>query len=219
MKNDSPINVLFLTGIEDPHHDFDAISAVFKHFLSEVNISITITKNLDDLLDDKLKPYDVIISNAMNFTLSKAHETALLEAIIGNPWGTTGDPKGFVGIHGASANFLNSRAYLNMLGGRFLIHPVTDDYMYKVENVDHPIMTGVDHFTLRSELYLMETYPPYDVLLYSDYQGFKRPIAWSKPYGLGRVCYLGLGHDVQEVSCTEFQRMVINAVKWTSQKQ
>lgn len=218
MKDDFPINVLLLTGIEDPYHDFDAIAAVFKKFLTAANIAITVTKNLDDLLEDKLKPYDVIISNAMNLTLSKEHEKALLEAIIGNPWGTTGDAKGFIGIHGASANFLNSNAYLNMLGGRFLIHPITDEYNYKVEDTSHPIMEGVNNFTLRSELYLMETYPPYDVLLYSDYQDFKRPIAWVKPYGLGRVCYLGLGHDVEEVSCDEFQRMLINAVKWTSKK-
>lgn len=219
MKSDAPINVLLLTGGDDPYHDFDAISAVFKSFLTSANITLTITEDLDDLLDDKLKPYDVIISNAMNITLSKAHESALLDAIIGNPWGTTGSAKGFIGLHGASFNFLNSNAYLNMLGGKFLTHPFIDEFYYHVENNEHPIMHGVNNFSLRSELYLMETYPPFDVLLSCDYQGFKRPIAWTKAYGLGRVFYLALGHDEIEIGCSEFQKMVVNAVNWTANKQ
>ena len=218
MNKNTKINALLLTGGDDPYHDFDAISEIIKRFLNEANIALTITKNMDDLLGDKLKPFDVILSNAMNITLTKAHETALLNAIIGSPWGETGKAKGFVGIHGASFNFLNSTAYLNMLGARFLTHPEISEFNYHVQNTEHPIMQGVNDFKLNSELYLMEQYPPFEVLLNCDYQGFSRPIAWSKAYGLGRVFYLALGHGEEEVSNKQFQKMIINAVNWSSSK-
>ena len=90
------------------------------------------------------------------------------------------------------------------------------NFAYKIKNKQHAIMEGLDDFSLESELYLMEAKPPYEVLLSCDYQGFERPIAWVKPYGLGRVFYLALGHNTQELDCQAVQKIILNSVYWAA---
>ncbi len=36
----------------------------------------------------------------------------------------------------------------------------------------------------------------------------------NKPYGHGRVCYLALGHDKVQTENPNFQKLVVNAVRW-----
>jgi type 1 glutamine amidotransferase len=67
---------------------------------------------------------------------------------------------------------------------------------------------------MEEELYLMETYGHFDLLLSTYFKGFERPIAWVKPYGHGRVFYTALGHDQVQTENPNFQRMLINAVRW-----
>lgn len=67
-----------------------------------------------------------------------------------------------------------------------------------------------------NELYLMETYGHFELLMSAWYKGFERPITWVKPYGHGRVCYTALGHaDVQHKN-PNFQRLIINAIRWSA---
>ncbi len=211
------INILLLTGGGDPYHDFDALAESLKQILNKEGLVLHVSEDLNELLPDKIINYDVIMCNMINVELSPLHERSLLDAIIGSPWNNTGKAKGFVGLHGASFTFLNSPDYINMLGGRFLTHPEIANFAYKIKNKQHAVMEGLDDFCLDSELYLMEAKPPYEVLLSCDYQGFERPIAWVKPYGLGRVFYLALGHNTQELDCKAVQKMILNSVYWAAQ--
>ncbi len=210
------INILLLTGGGDPYHNFDEIAESLKLILSDKVFKLNVSDDLDELLPGKIKNYDVIMCNMINVELSPLHERSLLDAIIGSPWNNTGKAKGFIGLHGASFTFLNSPDYINMLGGRFLTHPEIANFTYRVKNENHEIMQGVSDFNLESELYLMESKPPFEVLLSCEFQGFERPIAWVKPYGLGRVFYLALGHNTQEFDCKAVQKMILNSVYWAA---
>lgn len=215
MEKESPINILYLTGGDDKYHPFDQYSQVIEAFLIKAGCKVTVTRDHDYLLPGTVKDYDVIISLTTNFYLQKEHEDSLLKAIIGNPWGNTGKPKGFIGLHSATISYLNSPAFTQMIGAKLLTHPPLGSFHYQVANREHPVMQGVEDFTIESELYLMETYPPFEVLLTSEHLGFTRPIAWVKPYGKGRIFYCSIGHQPEEFQNDSVQKMIINAVKWS----
>ena len=65
---------------------------------------------------------------------------------------TVGGGKGFVGIYGATATFWNSPAYLQMIGGKFLVQIRTA----KV-TIPHPMTEDVEDFTIQDRLYIIES--------------------------------------------------------------
>ena len=40
------------------------------------------------------------------------------------------------------------------------------------------------------------------------------PLAWVRPYGLGRVCYCALGHGSEQLEHESVQRILRNALEW-----
>ena len=209
------VNVLVIGGLETKFHDFSVMGPIFKDFLEKAGFEVTITEDLDFFLPQNIKKFQVIVCCTTGRELTSEQENGLLKAIIGSAWGETGEPTTFIGVHGASCSFQNSKAYLRMLGARFLTHPpLGEEYSFQVIKPDHPIMQGVSDFIFMDELYLMEIYPPFETLVVCDYRGFRRPIAWVKPYGLGSVFYMALGHGKEQINRKIFQKMIINAINW-----
>jgi len=211
--------VLVIGGGSKEFHDFSVMGPIFKEFLEKLGMKITLTEDLDMFLTKNIRKFHVILCYTMGREINPEQEKGLLNAIVGAPWGDTGDPKGFVGVHCASCSFLNSQEYLRMLGGKFLTHPPSGEiFNFKVTKTDHPVMEGINDFSLKDELYLFEAYPPYDLLISSEYKGFSRPVTWVKPYGLGRVFYTALGHGEEQIKSKIFQTIITNAIYWTAQK-
>ncbi|MFX0140840.1 MAG: ThuA domain-containing protein [Candidatus Hodarchaeota archaeon] len=209
------VNILVVGGLETKFHDFSVMGPIFKKFLEEAGFEVTLTEDLDLFLPQNIKKFQVIVCYTTGRELTSAQEMGLLNAMIGSPWGETGEPKTFIGVHGASCSFQNSKAYLRMLGARFLTHPpLGEEYSFQVIKPNHPIMHGISDFTFTDELYLMEIYPPLETLVVCDYQGFLRPITWTKSYGLGNIFYTALGHGEEQINRQVFQKMIINAINW-----
>jgi type 1 glutamine amidotransferase len=79
-------------------------------------------------------------------------------------------------------------------------------------------MKGVPaEFTMPEELYLMDYIGHFDTLLVTDFNSFRLPIAWVKPYGCGRVFFTALGHGKEQTENDSFQKMVINGVRWSAE--
>lgn len=209
------VNVLVIGGLETKFHDFSVMGPIYKAFLEEAGFEVAITEDLDFFLPHNISKFQAIVCCTTGRELTSEQENGLLKAIIGSPGGETGKPKTFIGVHGASCSFQNSRAYLRMLGARFLTHPpLGEEYCFQVIEPEHPIMRGISDFSIIDELYLMEIYPPFKTLLTCDYEGFSRPIAWVKSYGLGYVFYTALGHGEEQLKNKIFQQMIINAINW-----
>ncbi|MHA2243851.1 MAG: ThuA domain-containing protein [Candidatus Hodarchaeales archaeon] len=207
--------VLVVGGLETKFHDFSILGPIFRDFLRDVGFEVTLTEDLDFFLPQNIKKFQAIVCYTTGRELTSEQENGLLKAIIGSPWGETGESKTFIGIHGASTSFQNSKAYLRMLGARFLTHPpLGEEYSFQIVKPDHPIMQGISDFTLIDELYLMEIYPPIETLIICDYRNFPRPIAWGKSYGLGKVFYTALGHGEKQIRNKIIQKMIINAINW-----
>lgn len=132
--------------------------------------------------------------------------------------GDTGKPKGFIGVHGALVSAPDTPEYIHMIGGKFLTHPkMGQTYRIRIKNTAHPIMDKIEEFEIVDELYLMETYPPYELLMLCDFAGFERPVAWAKPYGLGRVFYISLGHGQSQIENPYYKSIISNALNWCGQ--
>jgi type 1 glutamine amidotransferase len=206
--------VLIFGGEESQYHDFSIQGPLLARLAAAAGFEAEVATDPAAFEPARIEPFDVIAILASEGSLAPEHEEALLNAVIGSPWGDTGAPKGLLGIHGATVVTSASGAYQRMLGARFLAHPPLGPFSVKVEAADHPVMRGVADFTTSDELYLMEALAPFDVLLSAEFDGFSRPLAWVRPYGLGRVCYCALGHGTEQLENESVQRIVRNALDW-----
>lgn len=208
------LRVLLMGGDDRRYHDFERLLPILQELLERVELNVTLSENPDMFLPGNIEQFHLIVCYTLGHTLTSEQEKGLLEAIRGDPWNDSAKTKGFIGIHGASCSFLNSEAYLRMLGGRFLVHPPMGALQLEILNPNHPVTRGVTDFSLEDELYLLEMYPPYEPLVICHYGEFQRPVIWVKPYGLGKVIYIGLGHGEEQLKHKAFQEILANAARW-----
>jgi len=139
--------------------------------------------------------------------------------------------KGFIGVHSATITFTSWPEYGEMIGGYFDEHPwVTFDAPIIVEDTSFPGMAQWGKsFVLKDEIYQMKDYSreKVRVLMRLDASklDLKNPrvhrtdrdfaVTWAKMYGKGRVYYTTLGHVEQNWDDPRFQKMMVEAVKWS----
>jgi type 1 glutamine amidotransferase len=201
------IKVLVMGGHTKGFHEFGIMGPIYQKFLTEAGFDVRITEDRDDFKKDALAPFDVIVDYTTGEDLTADQAGGLMGGIVGG--------KGFVGVHSAADSFKNTPGYIDMVGGKFLTHPsYWPKLTFNIKNRFHPAMEGLEDFQMEEELYLMETCGHFDLLMSAHYQGFERPITWVKPYGHGRVFYTALGHDKVQTENPNFQRLIVNAVRW-----
>ena len=97
---------------------------------------------------------------------------------------------------------------MEMLGSQFLAHPAAiEEYDVNVSDPSHPIISGIEPFSVTDELYLCEFHGDCIPLLETRWVGEehafvdsdwkkdeKRPVMYLHPYDAGQVLYLTLGH-------------------------
>jgi hypothetical protein len=101
-----------------------------------------------------------------------------------------------------------------VLGTRFLAHPPIAPYRVEITQPDHPLVSGIEPFETRDELYICELFGPLEVLLHTSFTGDcpsfplgtvvdndPRPVLYLRKDGDGEVVYLTLGHcrNLQEL--------------------
>jgi uncharacterized protein len=139
--------------------------------------------------------------------------------------------KGFIGVHSATITFTSWPEYGEMIGGYFDEHPwVTFDAPIIVEDPSFPGMAQWGKsFVLKDEIYQMKDYSrdKLRVLMRLDASKLDLKnshvhrtdrdfaVTWAKMYGKGRVYYTTLGHVEQNWDEPRFQKMMVEAVKWS----
>jgi uncharacterized protein len=203
---------LILGGADTEYHKFAEYSRTLSGLVTDAGAEAVCSEDCDALLAANLLDFDCVICCCSERTLHPDQEKSLLASIAGLDPGRTGEPKSFIGIHSASATFLNSDPYARMLGARFLSHPPQGDFL--ISCLHDELTAGMADFRINDELYLMEYYPPFTTLLETVYQGFAVPLAWKKLYGRGRVFYLAAGHGREQISSSSVKKITGNALKW-----
>lgn len=142
------------------------------------------------------------------------------------------DGKGFIGIHSAAITFVDWPEYGEMIGGYYDEHPWgTFDAPIIVEDPAFPGMQQwPKSFVLRDEIYQMRNYSRDKVRVLMRLDAAKIDVGsknvhrtdrdfavtWAREYGKGRVYYTTLGHLEDNWDKPEFQRMLIEAIKWAT---
>jgi type 1 glutamine amidotransferase len=142
------------------------------------------------------------------------------------------DGKGFIGIHSAAITFVDWPEYGEMIGGYYDEHPWgTFDAPIIVEDPAFPGMQQwPKSFVLRDEIYQMRNYSRDKVRVLMRLDAAKIDVGsknvhrtdrdfavtWARMYGKGRVYYTTLGHLQDNWDKPEFQKMLIEAIKWAT---
>ncbi|HEY3379109.1 MAG TPA: ThuA domain-containing protein [Armatimonadota bacterium] len=125
---------------------------------------------------------------------------------------------GFVGVHSAIGSFRASRPYLEMLNGEFLSHPELTDVPVTITNHEHYMTKRVPDFTVPDEVFHLQNFDPAKctVLAQTTWQGKAIPLAYAREYGLGRVAYLALGHDLRTWKHPKFLKLLLRGIAWSA---
>lgn len=204
------LNVTVMGGHSKGFHEFAAMGPIYERFLAAAGFDVKLSEDRDDFLAERLADVDVVVVYTTGGSLTDKQAEGLLNFVKGG--------RGFVGVHSAADSFHNCPAYERMVGGVFLTHPPTLPHTFRVCNSAHPCVQGVAaEFNMPEELYMLDYIGRFDPLLEVEFNSFKLPAAWVKPYGCGRVFYSALGHGQEQTENPHFQRMVVNAVRWSAE--
>jgi type 1 glutamine amidotransferase len=134
---------------------------------------------------------------------------------------------GLVGVHSASDTWYEVPEYGALLGGVFDGHPWHEPVRILVEDPAHPATAHLGAaFALTDEIYQFRSWARGDlrVLLRLDPasvdlgRGKRRDgdyaLAWTRPYGAGRVFYTALGHRPEVWRDARFRRHLLGGILW-----
>lgn len=203
------INTLLLSGGEI--HDWRGTGAAIKDALdADGDFEITYAQNDLSVLEGQgLDPYDLVVFYYTIGTITDAQKNGLLNFVARG--------KGYAGVHSAADSFRECPEYRAFVGGHFVTHPHYREYQVSVADEGHPIMEGLGkEFMVTDEQYILDYDPRVHVLASALYQGKAMPVAWTKPWGQGRVFYLALGHDEKACRQEAFRALLPRGAKWAA---
>ena len=183
---------------------------------------VTVTQDVGAFTRDNLKNYDVVMFNTTGeLPFTDQQKKDFVEFIRGG--------KGLVGVHSAIDTLYMWPEYGEMIGGYFNNHPWHEMVTIQVDDPSNPLVSFLgSSFQINDEIYQVSDfqYKESHVLLRLDpgavdlkKPGVQRrhygwPVAWTRPYGRGRVFYTGLGHDDWVWKDARFQQLLQNGIAW-----
>jgi len=201
------LSLLFLgdNAAHRPAERFGELAPVLK----QRGIDLTYTDQLSDLNAATLQKYAGLIIYANHPKISPEQEKALLDYVAGG--------NGLIALHCASFCFLNSQAYVELVGAQFRSH---DAGIFRTTVVapDHPLMRGYRGFESWDETYRHHKHnPKHRTVLEERVEGTHRePWTWVRTHGKGRVFYTAWGHDSRTWTHPGFANLVERGIRWAT---
>ena len=202
---DKPLNVLFL-GDKGHHKPADRYAQIAP-VLASRGIQATYTEKMSDLNADTLAKVDALIVYANTTEITKDQEKALVDYVEHGG--------GFVPLHCASYCFLNSPAYVALVGAQFQKHG-TGDFDTKVVDPNHPITKGLEPFHTWDETYVHAKHNTKDRTVLQVRED--EPWTWTRTQGKGRVFYTAYGHDERTWGNPGFADLIERGIRWAANK-
>ena len=201
--------VLLMLGGE--WHPFEEFGEYVKGLLeATARYSMTLTEDRGAFLADRIREYDIVAAYTQGGHLTEEQEQGLLEFVR--------DGGCFVGIHCATASWKENRGYIGMIGGVFRAHGPVEVFRVGITEAASPITEGLAPFEIEDELYLLDRFDPAGVALLAmtETEDGPQPIAYTKPYGEGKVYYLALGHDNRAFRHPAFRDLLLRGFDWAA---
>jgi putative membrane-bound dehydrogenase-like protein len=204
-----PLKVLFL-GDRGHHRPADR-AAQLVPVLASRGIDVTYTEDMTSLSPINLSKYDAVLIYANTTEISREQEQALLGYVRGGG--------GFVPVHCASYCFLNSPAYIALVGAQFQRHGMAE-FDTNVVDRAHAIMKGLEPFHTRDETYVHTKHNDQarHVLQTRTEGSAQEPWTWVREEGKGRVFYTAYGHDTATWGQPGFHDLIERGIRWAANK-
>ena len=182
----------------------------------------TVTEDVADFTTENLKNYDAVMFNTTGeLPMTDEQKKAFLDFVRSG--------HGFVAVHSATDTFYMWADFNDLIGGYFNGHPWHEMVTIEVADPSSALVGFLGKsFRINDEIYQVSDFRAKDskVLLRLDpssvdlkkpgiqrrYYGW--PVAWTRPYGKGRVYYNGLGHDDWVWKDTRYQEMLSKGIQW-----
>jgi uncharacterized protein len=213
------VKILIITGghgFEQPqfYKMFDDLEGVSWDSLSH-------PKANDIYSSQEIDNYDVLVYYDMNQQITPEQKKAFLNV--------TNKGKGFLFLHHSLASYQDWDEFLQIQGGRYHLEPVDKskastfkhdvDLNVKIADSNHPVVRGINDFTIHDEAYgNFEVLPDSHPLLKTSHPESSEIIGWTNDYGASRVVYLQLGHDHFAYENANYAKLVRNSIMWLAEK-
>ena len=185
-------------------------------------------KGVDERLEQILKGYDVTCTDDYSRLTSDELKKYALLINYADAWQTNGTRQSAGAIisyvaEGGSILTLHSGIIMRstpemelMQGGRFTGHPEACDLTYTPTDIKHPILDGIQAFTVFEEPYrlTLAELAEHEILMTYSHDGQDWAAAWTLLYGMGKVVYLSIGHQAKSFENEMFAKLILNSVKW-----
>ncbi len=202
------LKVLFL-GDQGLHRPVERLRDAAPAMLDR-GIELVYTEDQDDINLETLRRYDAFLLYANRSRITEDQERALLEYV------ETGG--GFLPIHTATNNFVNSEAVIRLMGARFDRHG--DGVMTtEIAEPDHPLMQGFEPFETWDETRVHRDHNEEGRTVLSYHRrddGELEPWTWVREQGEGRVFYTAWGHDHHSWRHPGFHDLLERGIRWAA---
>jgi len=196
-------NVLLITGIDHPAHDWRRTAPALADVLrKDSRLDVRIVEDPHFLDSSALQRYDVVVVHFMSWQQPAPGQKARA-----NLQKFVQDGKGLFIVHFGCGAFQDWPEYRNLAGRVWdpnaRAHDPAGPFRVDITDVSHPITEGLKSFEIEDELYTcLAGDRPVNMLATarSKVDGKDYPMAFAFSYGKGRVFHSALGHDVKAIS-------------------
>jgi uncharacterized protein len=216
-------------------HDFPATTARLAALLAEQGVAAEVHTDVDAALG-ALPGAALLVVNALRWTMSgpgtpqRYRDLAGQEAASPSPAAREALAAhlaaggGLLGLHTASICFDDWPGWGDALGGAWVWgrshHPPVGAEVAVSVTAEHPLVSGLDDFTVVDEVYSdLALRPDVVGLLAAPHPGTetpRHPLLWAREHGGGRVVYDTLGHHPPSYDVPEHAEVVRRAIRWTT---
>lgn len=222
--------------ISGGRHPYEESTPILESFLTSAGNEVEVTEDAGVLADAaSMSGYDALVFNTLRSGdngMTKAEQTGMTNFIKNG--------KGFVCIHISGCASDDWPQYYDITGGGWVMgqsfHPPYGQFNVDVKSREHPGADGIIDFTTNDELYMNIEYKDgNEVFLTTEFEegtyprnnpqgepipmpGGTFPLGWTRMFGDGRVYVTLLGHNGLSFETPEFQKIVLNGVKWVTGK-
>jgi type 1 glutamine amidotransferase len=191
-------------------HNPAGMAAFLADLLRQAEIEPTVTPSFGDLEWLQRDGFQLVVPVWTMEHLEPHLVKALLDAVHNGV--------GLATLHGVIDSFRHEAEFHYMLGGQWVTHFEFAVRTYDVEIADGsgPLTQGLANFEVTTEQYYLLVDPANSVLATMQVDDTRMPVAWTKPYGKGRVFYCSLGHSVETVSHPVAQALIKRGMVWAA---
>jgi type 1 glutamine amidotransferase len=209
-------NILVLC--DDFWHPAEVITRGFGSIKTESYAFDFVCDAKDILYPEMLERYAAIVNCKGNVLTGANHgvwfEDGVTEVGVKELETYVGKGHGFLSIHSGNTAKKDT-AYSNFVGNVFLGHPPRCTIKVAITG-DHPIVKGVENFSIRDEHYAVECLAGDAVELFRTQSetGGDQLGGYVRNIGAGRLCVMTPGHILAVWEHPAYQKLILNALDW-----